>query len=137
MAQDVFDFVVVGVPRTPQTKSPKSRRDWRRRVREAAKAEWPESLAPLVGELSARIVYFFPGQTDLDVDGIVKFILDSLEGLVYEDDRTVFEVLCRKSPLWSLTALKNPPPMLVLRQVETHHVLVRICRGPDHQELPL
>lgn len=138
MAQDAFDFVVVGVPRTPQTKSPKSRRDWRRKVRDAATAEWPRGLAPFDGELSAMIVYFFPGQTGLDVDGIIKPILDALKGLVYEDDHAIFEVVCRKISLSELTRLTNAPLKLVQSlQTDADQVFVRICEGPNHEELPL
>ena len=138
MAGDAFDFVVFGVPRTSQTKSKKSRGDWRRKVRDAAVAEWPNGQAPFDGELSARIVYFFPGQTNIDVDGIIKFILDALKGLVYQDDFSVFEVLCRKTSISELTLLENAPLKLVQSlQSDTDQVFVRICEGPNHEELPL
>jgi len=135
MAGEAFDFVVMGIPRTPASRS---RKTWQEKVKTAASDEWPEGQAPFEGELSARIVYFFPEQTSVDVDNIIKPILDALEGLVYENDRVVFEVLCRKSSLSELTILANAPLKLVQSlQDDTDQVFVRICEGPNHEELPL
>lgn len=80
------DFVIPGTPRTPQTKSQKSRNDWKAKVRAAAEKARPNNHPPFTEELSAIIVHFYTETTNIDVDGIAKLILDALKGAVIEDD---------------------------------------------------
>ncbi|RYG68533.1 RusA family crossover junction endodeoxyribonuclease [bacterium] len=47
----------------------------------------------LAGRLYARIIWFHKDPTTQDVDNIVKPILDSLKGVVFEDDSQIGE--CR------------------------------------------
>jgi Holliday junction resolvase RusA-like endonuclease len=113
---------------------------WKEKVRKAAIDAWPADQVPLEGELSARIVYFYSidGTNIADADNIIKPILDALGEVVFEDDRAIFEVTCRKSPLSALSVLTNAPPNLVQSlQAESDLVFVRICDGPKHEELPL
>jgi hypothetical protein len=91
------EFVVIGIPRTPQTKSPKSRSDWRDRVKAAARSAWTEVRPPLVEEVSVVMIYFYTEETNLDVDGVPKLVLDGMEGIVFEKDSVVSQVLCRKT----------------------------------------
>ncbi|WP_119388916.1 RusA family crossover junction endodeoxyribonuclease [Taklimakanibacter lacteus] len=134
---ELFDFVVRGTPRTPQTKSPKARADWKERVKIAAASAWPAAALPMRGELSARIAYFFTGSTDLDVDNIIKPILDSLEGLAFDDDNLIFEVTARKTQkVANLTVREAPPCLVDALSSLPEFVFVRIGYGPDHTELP-
>ena len=74
----------------------------------------------------------------MDVDNIIKPILDSLKELVYEDDRTIFEVTSRKTPLLSRTMPNNAPAVLVEALAEDRElVFVRITEGLNHEELPI
>ncbi len=130
-----FDFFIFGKPRTPQRKS---RKTWQTSVRYAARAHWPADQSMLLGELSAGIVYFFAENTALDVDNIIKPILDSLKELVYEDDSTIFQVTSRKTPLLRRTMLNNAPALLVEALAEDRElVFVRITQGLNHEELPI
>ena len=73
----------------------------------------------------------------MDADNIIKPILDSLKGLVYEDDRTIFEVTSRKSPLLGTSMLNNAPSLLVEALAgDGELVFVRITEGPNHEVLP-
>lgn len=132
---EFFDFVVRGTPRTPQTKNSKSRKDWKERVRTAAASAWPANALPLEGELSARIVYFFSETTDLDVDNVIKPILDSLEGLVFEEDDHIFEVTARKTQKVAGLTIREAPLCLIDALISMPE-FVRVGHGPDHTELP-
>lgn len=132
-----LDFVVQGFPRTSQTKSSKSRQVWREAIRVAAAAAQPSGADLLQGELSAQIVYFYTDSTSLDVDNIIKPILDALTGLVFEDDSTIFQVTCRKTLQADGLIVRDAPSSLI-RGLEAGRdfVYVRIGAGPDHTELP-
>ena len=132
----MIEFVIPGIPRTIQTKSPKSRDDWKEKVKTAARAKSINDN--FIGEkpLSASIVYFFEGETQLDVDGIGKLLLDSLIGILYDDDSQAEQVLLRKTRKEGLTIL-NPPLKLVEALEEfPNFVFVKFGDGPKHEELP-
>jgi Holliday junction resolvase RusA-like endonuclease len=46
---------------------------------------------------SVLIIYFYQGETTLDVDNIAKSLLDGLKGVLFRDDRQVSEILIRKA----------------------------------------
>jgi len=82
-------FVVSGKPRVQGSKS---REAWKDEVRRAApcRDDWLE------GPLYLRVDYFFNGETDLDLDNMIKPIQDALKNCIYEDDKTIHEVHARK-----------------------------------------
>lgn len=89
------------------------------------------------GMLTARIVYFFTASTDRDVDNIIKPILDSLEGLAFENDNLIFEVTARKTQKITDLTVRGAPPCLVdALNSWPEFVFVRIGCGLDHTELP-
>lgn len=130
----IVDFVVVGQPRTPNSGSKQA---WKDRVAAAATAEWTSGRPPLAAEIAVTIVFFFEGETNIDIDNIVKPILDALEGVVIEDDRHVSQVIARKTDQSSVGDILNPPKMLTqyLRQM-AQFVYVAIKGPPEHRRLP-
>lgn len=133
----MIEFIVPGIPRSSQTKSTKSKSDWKSRVEAAARESL--SVNDIIGEnaFSASIVYFYTGETELDVDSIGKLLLDGLIGVLYNDDSQAEQVVLRKTQKDELT-IKNPPAILV--EALGHHqnfVFVRLGDRPNHQELPL
>ncbi len=91
-----FEFVRLGVPCTVQTRN-KSRQDnYKRDVRRAATARWPADLVPLSVSVSVTLSYYYTSDA-LDVDNIIKPVLDQLKGLVYRDDLQVIKVVSQKS----------------------------------------
>ena len=72
----------------------------------------------------------------MDVDGIGKLLLDSLIGILYDDDSQAEQVLLRKTRKEGL-AILNPPLMLVeaLSSLQSF-VFVKLGDGPKHEELP-
>jgi crossover junction endodeoxyribonuclease RusA len=90
-----FEFVRLGVPCTVQTRN-KSRLDnYRRDIRRAAVSRWPGNVLPLTVPVRVFISYYYTSDV-LDVDNIIKPILDQLNGLVYQDDLQVIKVVCQK-----------------------------------------
>lgn len=80
-----FEFVRLGVPCTVQTRN-KSRLDnYKRDVRRSATARWPRNVAPLTVPVRVTLSYYYTSDV-LDVDSIIKLVVDQLKGLVYQDD---------------------------------------------------
>jgi len=86
-----LEFVVIGAPLTNQQSTPQGRANlatWRAAVVACVKAVWNQ--APLTVDLKAIIINFFDSnQPSLDLDNMSKPILDSMEGIVYVDDRQI------------------------------------------------
>ena len=90
-----FDFVRLGIPCTVQTRN-KSRLDnYRRDVRRIARFRWPGDAAALAVAVSVSLNYYYTVDV-LDVDNIIKPVLDELKGLVYRDDIQVVRVVSQK-----------------------------------------
>lgn len=87
--------------------------------------------------MSVVIVYFYYGETAIDVDNIAKPILDALKGLVIADDRAISQVLCRKSRLGQGLAIENASARLAAG-VDTNDdfVYVAIDDAPAHHRIP-
>lgn len=51
---------------------------------------------PLEGELYARIIWFYSGKAQGDIDNMVKPILDALKEIVYRDDGAVVKCVSEK-----------------------------------------
>jgi len=91
-----FEFVRLGVPCTVQTRN-KSRLDnYKRDVRRAATAQWLGNVAPSTIPVSVTLSYYYTSDV-LDVDNIIKPVVDQLKGLVYRDDLQVIKVISQKS----------------------------------------
>jgi Holliday junction resolvase RusA-like endonuclease len=132
----LFEFVVPGIPRTAQTKKSESRKKWREKVTSAAGKLWPQTRPPLTSELSAIIVYYYTEQSDLDVDGIGKLVLDALVGTIVEDDAVFTQVLLRKSNQVGLKV--SNPTSLLAESLGTYESFVYIVldNAPNHEDLP-
>ena len=94
-----FEFTVVGEPRSQQAHS-SGRRHWQQVVRNAAAQSWTASQ-PTADQVSVTITYYHtrPLIDSPDVDNVPKLILDAMKTLVYEDDRQVTDLICRKRDL--------------------------------------
>ncbi|MFI4988205.1 MAG: RusA family crossover junction endodeoxyribonuclease [Alphaproteobacteria bacterium] len=133
-----LDFTVVGIPISAQSSS-RSRQRWQSLVRRSAEARWPPGTPLVADEVAVLIIYFYVGDTDLDVDNIAKPILDSLKSVVYLDDRHVSEMIVRKTGRSDDLEIRNPSPELTdaLERLVDDFVYIRISGGPDHGEVPL
>lgn len=134
----LFDFIVQGIPRSRQTSSPKSRNDWKERVRKALLERWVGDLPPLELRLSAVVIYFYREQTNLDVDSIGKYVLDQLNGIAVRDDSLFDQVIFRKTDQSAIDELIEPSPLLsqVYRAIG-NFVYVAVASAPDHRRIPI
>lgn len=91
---------------------------------------------PLGMEVSVVIVYFYRDGT-LDVDNIVKPILDRMNRVVYEDDRVISQVTARKTELVSGLQVRGMTPETLQAFDEgMDFVYVSVHEPPDHNVLP-
>lgn len=97
---------MAGAPVSNQTRRGQRRRDWVEEVQQAARQEWG-TKPPHVQAVEVAITYFYDDHSP-DVDNIPKPILDALKGIVYEDDRQVSDLLCRKRELGGDLLIRNP-----------------------------
>ena len=106
-----FEFVVPGSPVSQQTRRKELLREWMQTVQEVARQGWVAE-PPLVGAVAVTITYFYDSDL-LDVDNIPKPVLDALKGIVYDDDRQVSDLLCRKTDLSEELVIQNPSTTLL------------------------
>lgn len=92
-----FEFIVTGTPRSIHSRN--SRRVWTNTVKDAAAAAWVDDR-PLGTEVNVTIVYFYRDGS-IDVDNLIKPIMDAMNNVIYDDDALVSQVLARKTELRS------------------------------------
>ena len=135
-----MEFIVVGAPRSANA-NPRSRRRWRERVARAARERLWEEDGPTAHDVAVFIVYFYQGETTLDVDNIAKSLLDGLKGVIFRDDRQVSELVVRKSRLGAGLSVTGAS-LYLLDAVErmsrdaSDFVYVRVDPAPDHGNIP-
>ena len=130
-----FEFIVIGVPVSHQTKNRTRLQAWRTQVRNAAQALWPPEAPPVTVHVRMRIVYYYDG-APLDIDNMLKPIQDALNGLVYEDDRQVSDLVVGKRSLNGSYRVRGMSLALARGFVNgTDFIHVLVEEAPDHQEL--
>jgi len=135
-----MEFIVVGAPRSANA-NPRSRRRWRERVARAARERLWEEDGPTAHDVAVFIVYFYQGETTLDVDNIAKSLLDGLKGVLFRDDQQVSEILIRKSRFSAGLSLIGASLYLLdaierMSQAGSDFVYVRADPAPDHSRIP-
>jgi Holliday junction resolvase RusA-like endonuclease len=133
-----FDFVVIGIPRTSQTKKPASRQKWKNAVSEVARRRWLEAAPAPLAEATVAVVYFYRDKTDLDVDGIGKLVIDAMQGIAFSNDAIVTEVILRKTNQGAILSIESPEDVLKpYFGLTKDFVYVAVSKGPDHESLPI
>lgn len=111
-----FEFVVHHTPKSQGSGNSRRGGPWQTCLQSAAAKRWTHPH-PLTGEFAVAITYFvkqFGGGSQLpDIDNIAKPIVDSLIGLIYDDDRSVTDVLCRRRDLSISQQIDSPSPFLL------------------------
>ena len=107
------------------------------KVASAARASWPGEVAVFRDEVAVVIVYFHYGESLIDVDNIIKPILDALIGVTFSDDRVVAQVLCRRTMATTGLVIEQPSECLAAGlDLGVDFVYVAIDRGLDHRTVP-
>src|SRR5262249_26575914 len=109
---------------------------WRATVAGAARLKWPNP--PLPGDLKAIIINFFAGnKPSLDVDNLSKPILDSMQAIVYGDDRQIGQAEITHARIGAGYSIVGVPPIIVTGlQAGKQFVYVRIEDSVDPFPLP-
>ncbi len=134
-----MEFIVIGAPRSANA-NPRSRRRWRERVAQAAR-ERIQSEGLTDADLAVLIIYFYHGETTLDVDNIAKSLLDGLKGVLFRDDNQVSELLIRKSRFGAGLSVTGASRYLLdaierMSIAGSDFVYVRADEAPDHGRIP-
>ena len=91
-----FEFVVYGTPVSHQGRSAAAREEWKELVAKTCEAWLPNPIIPTVRRIGVTMFYFPAEEMTGDVDNIVKYTLDGLNGLIYEDDKQIERVVVQK-----------------------------------------
>jgi crossover junction endodeoxyribonuclease RusA len=107
----VLEFVVRGTPISTGA-SRRSKAKWRAKVSAAATTALGNDYAVVADVVRATVVAFYV-DTDLDLDNILKPILDAMNGLVYVDDFQVTNIVAAKRDVAGSYVLTDASPVLV------------------------
>ena len=106
-----LEFIVRGTPISAGA-SGKSKAKWRAKVSAAATAALGADHVVVADVVRATVVYFYV-DTDLDLDNILKPILDVMNGLVYVDDFQVANIVAAKRDVAGSYLLTDASPVVV------------------------
>ncbi|HEY84197.1 MAG TPA: RusA family crossover junction endodeoxyribonuclease [Chloroflexi bacterium] len=106
----LFEFLIPRRPLSVQAK--KNRKKWKAFVISEAKKTWSGTSPYNSGDLHVTLVYLYD-DAPVDVDNIIKPILDSLTGLIYDDDILVTDVESHRRSLTGSFEIAKYPDLLV------------------------
>lgn len=124
-----LEFVVEGPPISNQQSTAKGKANlmaWRADVAGEAQSKW--TATPMICLLKAVIINFHDGiKPSLDVDNMSKPILDSLQKLVFDDDRQIRQAEIVHVEIGGAFAIRGASKILVdALQTGDQFVYVRI-----------
>jgi len=96
---------------------------------------------PTNQDVSVVIIYFYQGETSLDVDNIAKTLLDGIKGVLVRDDRQISQLVVRKTRIAGGVSLTGASAYLLdaierMTQIRSDFVYVRADPAPDHGRIP-
>ena len=91
-------MVVFATPRSRQTRKRHKRREWKEEIEEEARRHLLPGFRILDEPIAVRIGYYYRGAS-LDIDNILKAILDGLEEVVYVSDNSIVDLIASKRSL--------------------------------------
>jgi len=96
-----YEFIIVGEPFSVNRKKkrPEEHNKWKARVAKSAKEVIPVSPTSLPVEVS---ITTYVTTTTIDVDNVIKPILDGMNGVAYDDDKQVYRVTSERIDLKKL-----------------------------------
>lgn len=107
-----FEFLIPKRPVSLQSKSRKHLQAWKLLVRNEAWKLWPAGRSP-VARTSIRVtLVYLCNETPVDIDNIIKPILDAMVGIVIGDDILVSDVDSHRRFLSDPIDLGALPPLL-------------------------
>jgi crossover junction endodeoxyribonuclease RusA len=134
-----LEFVVLGPPISNQQSTPRGKANltvWHATIAGAARSMWPNPL--LMGHLKAIVINFYAGKRpSIDVDNMSKPILDSMQRIVYDDDRQIVQAEITHLRIGAAFSIAGVSKVLVAAlQAGSQFVYVRIEDPVDPFPLP-
>jgi hypothetical protein len=132
----IWEFVVPGIPLSVNSKDAKKKQRWIEHVRTCATERLPEDGFPLVDEVSVSVTYFHVGSTDVDIDNILKRIIDGMYPEVLVDDAQIQDVSASRRDMMD-GSFRNPPSIVLSRLIAGEpFVYVIVYAAMAQEELP-
>lgn len=104
-----IEFLVPGTPVSFQTKSTKSKAQWKKRVREASQAALPDDAQLDAKTRISVTLYYLPDEPMVgDVDNVIKLTIDAMCKAVFSDDNQVERVVAQKFEPGNIFKFSNP-----------------------------
>lgn len=119
-----------GVPISAQTSNKARKQAWMSAVTAAAHDVWLEQ--PLDFELAVDVTYFEPGGWKLDLDNMVKPILDAITGVIWIDDKQLVDIHPARRDLDGYYRIKGMSPIVAQGFVAGEPFIhVKVMMPPD------
>jgi Holliday junction resolvase RusA-like endonuclease len=134
-----LEFVVPGPPISNQQRTATGKANlaaWRATVRAEAQKNWANP--PLTGELKGVLINFYHGEKpSVDLDNLSKPIFDSMERIVYRNDRQIRQAQTTHLKIGAAFSMAGVSRILVTAlQAGAQFVYVRIEDPADPFPLP-
>jgi crossover junction endodeoxyribonuclease RusA len=113
----IAEFIVSGTPISSGA-SGQSRTRWKEAVSAASASVVPSKHALVADSVRVTIVYFYV-RTDLDLDNILKPILDALNEVIYVDDSQVANIVAAKRDRTETLFLEGASPVIMQQLAAT------------------
>jgi hypothetical protein len=107
----IAEFIVAGTPISSGARG-RSRTRWKEAVSSAASAALPHQHALVADSVRVTVVYFYV-RTDLDLDNILKPILDALIEVIYVNDFQVTDISASKRDQTGTLILEGASPVII------------------------
>ena len=136
MAMTPLEFVLPRRPVSQQTRRQARLREWRQLVAEHARLAIEEPRALATQPVALRLLYLYD-EIAVDVDNILKPILDALIGILLEDDAVITDVEIRRRRRATQFTLNAVSPVLAAGLALGHEfVYVALTDAPAQDVLP-
>ncbi|WP_406378643.1 RusA family crossover junction endodeoxyribonuclease [Streptomyces sp. NBC_00197] len=132
-----WDFAVPGIPMSTNSKNAARKKDWIERVRRHSLQDLPSDNFPIAHDIAVRVVFFHSGPTNVDVDNILKRVIDGLYPDIILDDGQVQDVLAARRDLITTRPFINPPDAIVPYLIQGDPFIhVTIDAATPQEEMP-
>lgn len=131
-----FEFVIPQRPVSQQARRQARLREWKDFVAEHARLALQEPQPLMTEPIALRLLYLYD-EAALDVDNILKPILDALIGVLLEDDSVITDVEIRRRSRRTAFTLNAVSPVLAAGlALGREFVYVALSGAPAQDVLP-
>ncbi len=130
-----LEFIVPQRPVSQQARRRDRVREWMDFVALHARQATPESLPLATAPVALRLFYFYD-EVSIDIDNVLKPILDALIGIVYEDESVVTDVEIHRRRRSAFIADRVTPVLATGLELGREFVYVSLTDGPPQDVMP-